>query len=91
MVESFITGKDYRVLIVGGRMVALAERVPAHVIGDGSRSIRELVDDTNADPRRGVGHEKVLTRIKVDDAAVALVKEQGFDMDDVPPPAPWSS
>jgi cyanophycin synthetase len=85
VVESFITGKDYRVLIVGGRMVALAERVPAHVIGDGSSSIRELVDDTNADPRRGVGHEKVLTRIKVDDAAVSLVKEQGFDMADVPP------
>ncbi|MGZ4639613.1 MAG: cyanophycin synthetase [Actinomycetes bacterium] len=85
VVESFITGKDYRVLIIGGRMVALAERVPAHVIGDGSRTVRELVDDTNADPRRGVGHEKVLTRIKVDDAAVALVAEQGFGMDDVPP------
>ena len=66
-------------------MVALAERVPAHVVGDGIHTVRELVDETNADPRRGVGHEKVLTRIKVDDAAVALVREQGFAMDDVPP------
>jgi cyanophycin synthetase len=85
VVESFITGKDYRVLVIGGRMVALAERVPAHVVGDGVHTVRELVDETNADPRRGVGHEKVLTRIKVDDAAVALVAEQGFGMDDVPP------
>ena len=85
VVESFITGKDYRVLVIGGRMVALAERVPAHVIGDGVHTVSELVDETNADPRRGVGHEKVLTRIKVDDAAVALVADQGFAMDDVPP------
>ncbi|MGV1004750.1 MAG: cyanophycin synthetase [Candidatus Nanopelagicales bacterium] len=84
-VESHITGNDYRVLVVGGKVAAVAERVPAHVIGDGIRTIRQLVDDTNADPRRGVGHEKVLTRIKVDDAAVALVAEQGFAMDDVPP------
>ena len=66
-------------------MVALAERVPAHVVGDGVRTVLELVDETNADPRRGVGHEKVLTRIKVDDAAVELVREQGFAMTDVPP------
>jgi cyanophycin synthetase len=85
VVESFITGKDYRCLIIGGRMQAIAERVPAHVVGDGVHSVAELVETTNADPRRGVGHEKVLTRLKVDDAAIALVKEQGFGMDDVPP------
>lgn len=84
-VESFITGKDYRCLIIGGRMAAIAERVPAHVIGDGEHTVSELVDITNADPRRGVGHEKVLTRIKVDDAAIELVREQGFAMDEVPP------
>lgn len=84
-VESFITGKDYRCLIVGGRMAAIAERVPAHVIGDGEHTVSELVDITNADPRRGVGHEQVLTRIKVDEAAVELVRDQGFGMDDVPP------
>jgi cyanophycin synthetase len=87
VVETFITGKDYRVLVIGGKMVALAERVPAHVVGDGVHTVRELVDDANADPRRGVGHEKVLTRIKVDDAAVELVREQGYAMDDVPPEA----
>ncbi len=85
IVESFITGRDYRCLIVGGRMQAIAERVPAHVTGDGEHTVAELVELTNADPRRGVGHEKVLTRIKVDDAAIELVREQGYAMDDVPP------
>ncbi len=85
VVETMVTGRDYRVLIIGGRMVALAERVPAHVVGDGVRTVRELVEETNADPRRGVGHEKVLTRITVDDAAIALVREQGYDTSDVPP------
>ena len=84
VVESYITGKDYRVLVIDGRMVALAERVPAHVVGDGVHTVRELVDETNADPRRGVGHERVLTRITVDQAAVALVLGQGLAMDDVP-------
>ena len=78
VVESFVTGKDYRCLIIGGRMQAIAERVPAHVVGDGRSTVTDLVDATNADPRRGVGHEKVLTRIKVDDAAVELVRAQGY-------------
>jgi cyanophycin synthetase len=85
VVESFVTGNDYRVLVVGGKMVAVAERVPAHVIGDGKHTVAELAQITNEDPRRGIGHEKVLTKIKVDEAAVALVKKQGFAMDDVPP------
>ncbi len=85
VVESFISGRDYRCLIIGGRMRAIAERVPAHVVGDGLHTVAELVETTNADPRRGVGHEKVLTRIRVDEAAVALVAEQGFALDDVPP------
>ena len=80
MVESFITGRDYRCLIVGGRMQAIAERVPAHVVGDGEHTVAELVDITNADPRRGVGHEKVLTRIKVDAAATDLVRSQGYSL-----------
>jgi cyanophycin synthetase len=84
LVESYVTGNDYRVLVVGGRMVAVAERVPAHVIGDGSSTVARLVEETNADPRRGVGHEKVLTRIRVDQAAVELVRAQGFELDDVP-------
>ncbi|HEX8135722.1 MAG TPA: acetate--CoA ligase family protein, partial [Actinomycetes bacterium] len=63
VVESYVGGNDYRVLVIGGKMVAVAERVPAHVIGDGSKTVAQLVEETNADPRRGVGHEKVLTRI----------------------------
>ena len=85
VVESFIQGKDYRCLIVGGRMVAIAERVPAHVVGDGKHTIAELVEITNADPRRGVGHEKVLTRIRVDEVAHQLVEHQGYTMESVPP------
>ncbi len=85
IVETFVTGRDYRCLVIAGRIQAIAERVPAHVIGDGEHSVAELVEITNADPRRGVGHEKVLTRIKVDQAAIALVAEQGYAMDDVPP------
>ena len=83
LVESHVTGNDYRVLVVGGSMVAVAERVPAHVIGDGKHTVAELVELTNADPRRGVGHEKVLTRIRVDAAAAELVRAQGYDLDQV--------
>ncbi|MDQ6642153.1 MAG: cyanophycin synthetase [Actinomycetota bacterium] len=86
IVESFVTGKDYRCLIIDGRLAAVAERVPASVTGDGTSTIEQLVELANADPRRGVGHEKVLTRIKVDDAAVGLVREQGYVLSDIPPP-----
>jgi cyanophycin synthetase len=85
VVESFITGRDYRCLIIDGRLAAVAERVPAHVIGDGQSTIEQLVELTNADPRRGVGHEKVLTRIKIDEAAVQLLADQGYKLGDVPP------
>jgi cyanophycin synthetase len=85
VVESFVTGNDYRVLVIGGHMVAVAQRVPAHVIGDGEHTVRELVDITNEDPRRGIGHEKVLTKIKVDSAAEDLVRKQGYGLEDVPP------
>lgn len=84
VVESFVTGRDYRCLIVGGRMQAIAERVPAHVVGDGEHTVKELVDITNSDPRRGVGHEKVLTRIKVDAAAIEVLEGQGFSLTSVP-------
>ncbi|HEY4118266.1 MAG TPA: acetate--CoA ligase family protein, partial [Byssovorax sp.] len=62
LVERFQRGNDHRVLVVGGEVVAVAERVPGHVVGDGERTIAELLAVVNADPRRGVGHEKVLTR-----------------------------
>ncbi|HEY9287065.1 MAG TPA: cyanophycin synthetase [Candidatus Dormibacteraeota bacterium] len=85
VVETYIKGNDYRVLVIDGHMVAVAQRVPAHVVGDGEHTVRQLVEVTNRDPRRGIGHEKVLTRIKLDEAAEALVKRQGFSLDDVPP------
>jgi len=85
VVESYITGNDYRCLIIGGKLAAVAERVPAGVTGDGVSTVRQLVEITNADPRRGIGHEKVLTKIKLDDAAIELLGAQGFGLDDVPP------
>jgi cyanophycin synthetase len=85
IVESYITGRDYRCLVIGGKLAAVAERVPASVTGDGTRTIRELVDVTNLDPRRGIGHEKVLTRIKLDANADEVLAGQGFTADDVPP------
>ena len=85
VVETFITGNDYRCLVIGGKVAAIAQRVPASVVGDGKQTVRQLVDQTNADPRRGIGHEKVLTRIAVTPAAEDLVRDQGYDMDGVPP------
>ena len=84
VVESFITGNDYRVLVIGGKLAAVAERVPAHVIGDGEHTVRQLVDATNADPRRGIGHEKVLTKIRLDENADGVLEGQGYTADSVP-------
>ena len=92
IVESFVTGKDYRCLVIDGRIAAIAERVPASVTGDGTSTVEQLVDLTNADPRRGVGHEKVLTRIKVDAAAEEVLAAQGHALDSTSRPrARWSS
>jgi len=84
IVESFIVGNDHRILIVNGEMVACAERVPAHVVGDGVHTVAELVEITNSDPRRGIGHEKVLTRITIDDAVVALLEKNELALDAIP-------
>ena len=84
VVETYVTGNDYRCLVIGGKVAAIAERVPASVTGDGEHTVRELVDIANADPRRGIGHEKVLTRIKIDEAAEELVRAQGLEVDAVP-------
>src|SRR3954447_14965226 len=85
VVETYVTGNDYRCLVIGGKLAAVAERVPAGVVGDGTHSVRALVDIANSDPRRGIGHEKVLTRIRIDEAAEDLVRAQGYELDDVPP------
>jgi cyanophycin synthetase len=83
IVESFQEGHDYRILVVEGKVVAAAERVPGHVIGDGRHSIAELIEITNADPRRGIGHEKVLTRLEIDHQAERLLEDAGLTVDSV--------
>lgn len=84
IVERQLPGNDHRILVVAGKVVAVAERVPARVIGDGRHTVRQLIDIVNEDPRRGVGHEKVLTRIKVDDAMLQLLAKEGRSLDTVP-------
>ncbi len=85
LVESFITGFDHRMLVVGNELVAVAKRVPGHVVGDGKRTIEQLIEVVNADPRRGVGHEKVLTRLELDDQALRLMANAGHGSDTVLP------
>ncbi len=83
LVESFIRGFDHRMLVVNGELVAVAKRVPGHVVGDGQHTIAELVDLTNLDPRRGLGHEKSLTRLEFDAQAERLLVEAGLTRDHV--------
>lgn len=85
MVERFIPGHDFRLLVVGDRMIAAARRDPPHVIGDGEKTIVQLVDQVNSDPRRGSGHATSLTRVRLDDIAVARLAVQGFTKESVPP------
>lgn len=84
VVEECFAGNDYRVLVVGGRLVAASERMPASVVGDGRRTIAELVEAENRDPRRGAGHEKPLTVITADDEALHHLARQGHSLDSVP-------
>ena len=79
LVETFVEGQDHRMLVVGGRLIAVARRTPAHVVGDGVHTIHELIEEVNEDPRRGEGHEKVLTRLVLDEEALRLMSEQGVD------------
>jgi cyanophycin synthetase len=69
LVESFIEGLDHRLLVINGELVAASKRIPGHVLGDGIHTVAELTEIVNSDPRRGVGHEKVLTRLELDRAA----------------------
>ena len=85
LVEHFHEGGDHRVLVVNGRVVACAERVPAHVVGNGEHSIIQLIEEANRDPRRGVGHRKILTRLPVDDRTVAFLAKRGYTLETVPP------
>jgi cyanophycin synthetase len=85
LVESFITGFDHRMLVVDNKLVAVAKRVPGHVVGDGRHTIAELVDIVNQDPRRGIGHEKVLTRLEIDNQAKRLMDSAGVTEETVLP------
>lgn len=84
VIESYIEGFDHRMLVINGEIVAVAKRVPGHVIGDGRQTVRDLVDEINRDPRRGVGHEKVLTRLEFDAQAERMLERQGLSADSVP-------
>lgn len=84
VVESYIEGFDHRLVVINGELVAAAKRVPGHVVGDGKHSVEQLVDTVNSDPRRGVGHEKVLTRLEFDHQAERLLEKLGYDKDTVP-------
>jgi cyanophycin synthetase len=84
IVEQYFEGRDHRILVVNGEVVAVAERVPAHVVGDGRRCIAELVDETNQDPRRGEGHEKVMTRIRIDALVEEYLSRSGLNPASVP-------
>jgi cyanophycin synthetase len=85
LVESFVTGFDHRMLVVNGELVAVAKRVPGHVVGDGKSTISQLIDVVNEDPRRGIGHEKVLTRLELDHQAKRLLEKAGYDENTVLP------
>lgn len=84
MVERFLPGHDFRLLVVGDQLVAAARREPPQVLGDGQHTVRELVDVVNQDPRRGEGHATSLTKIRLDDIAVARLAMQDLTPDSVP-------
>lgn len=84
IVEKCYSGRDYRILAINARVVAVAERVPAHVIGDGNHTLGELIDIANSDPRRSNGHENVLSKIIVDDHVTTMIARHNMTMDDIP-------
>lgn len=83
IVEKFITGEDYRLLVINNKLIAAAKRTPAHVIGDGKSTVQQLVDIVNKDPRRGYGHENVLTQITVNDLTQTIIKDAGYTLDSI--------
>ncbi len=85
VVEKHITGQDYRVLVVGDKVSAVAKRQPPRVVGDGTSTVRQLVDKENENPLRGEDHTKPLTKIDLDDVAIQTLSEAGLNPDSVPP------
>ncbi|MDQ3800275.1 MAG: cyanophycin synthetase, partial [Acidobacteriota bacterium] len=80
IIERQLIGEDFRALVVNNQLVAVAERTPAHVVGDGESTIAQLIDRVNSDPRRGYGHEKVLTQIIVDDQTKELLRAKDYTL-----------
>jgi cyanophycin synthetase len=85
IVERYYVGRDHRVLVINGKLVAVAERVPAHVIGDGKLTIQELIDETNKDPNRGEGHSNILTKLALDRTSWQLLEREGYTLETVLP------
>ena len=85
IVEKFITGEDYRLLVINNVLVAGALRTPAHVTGNGKSTVQELIDEVNNDPRRGFGHENVLTKITINELTLTIIKDSGYTLDAVLP------
>ena len=85
IVEKYITGEDYRILVIDYKMVAAAKRTPARITGDGESTIRQLIDIVNSDPKRGFGHENVLTAIKVDAMTLSILEGKGYTEETVLP------
>lgn len=84
IVEKYITGEDYRLLVINNVLVAAAKRTPANIVGDGKSTIKELVDEVNRDPRRGYGHENVLTKITINDLTRTIIAALNYTEDSVP-------
>ncbi len=84
MVERYLPGSDYRLLVVGDKLVAAARREPPFVTGDGVHTVKDLVNQVNADPKRGDGHATSLTKIRFDEVAIARLREQGLEADSIP-------
>src|SRR3954452_2569327 len=84
VVEELLHGRDYRVLVVGGSILAACERIPPCVVGDGKRSVQQLVDEANRDPRRGDGHAKPMSYIRIDRVSIASLGKQGYMLESVP-------
>lgn len=84
LVERYLPGHDFRLLVIGDKLIAAARRDPPHVVGDGTHSVRELVEQVNKDPRRGSGHATSLTKIRFDDIALASLAKQDLVADSIP-------
>ena len=86
IVETFLEGDDHRLLVINGELVAATRRTPGHVVGDGRHTVLELIELVNQDPRRGIGHEKVLTRLELDTQALNMLERVSLTPESVPAP-----